>query len=282
MAGNLERLVRECAQSLTAAGFGEAQHLRWAKTAKALPLTHARTSAQFVRIVTDEKGIGPKVFSPARVAHYFGQPVRPDSAEAVLGTDEFVFLYCGQFRYPGTQVGFLFSTSFEDERGAACESSPFDSGGLHNHMAWPDPAESAQAFLARHSLPVPGYRNLLANRALYLFAAPEHYLSHSAPPIRPDPIGLAPKPPTAVSDPRFWTFEIRARDEAALARPHLAAAFYVARLQSEPSVIDFLAALDDSVHVEQILADEDDAFGALQSRCLVYLRSRGIIPNPSA
>lgn len=242
-----------------------------------MPLTHARTSAQFVRIVTDEKGIGPKILSPAKVTEYFGKPVRPDSAEAALNTHEFVFLYCGQFRYPKTQVGFLFATTFEEERRDTSIASPFDTGALHKHRTWPDASETAKAFLARHSLPVPEYRDYLASRLHYLFTSPEDYVTRSNPPIRPDPIGLRPKPPATDADPRLWTFEVRTRDEVSLARPHLLAVFYVARLESEPSVVDFLTAQGGEVHVEPIFADDDDAFAGLQRCCLDYLRGQGIL-----
>ena len=225
----------------------------------------------------DEKGIGPKLLSPLKVAEFFGIPVRPESAEVALGTQEFVFLYCGQFRYPQTQAGFLFATTLEEGHPATSEASPFDSGALHKYVAWTDPSESAKAFLARHSLPVPEYREYLAYRLEHLFADPEDYLERSNLPIRPDPIGLRPKPPAIGTDPRLWTFEVRVRDEVTLAAPQLVAVFYLARLQTDPNIVKFLAAQADGVHVEQMFDDDDDAFGGLQNRCLDYLRAHGIV-----
>lgn len=277
LADNLTRCLAQVQKDLLAAGLVNSIPQRCSDLARSLPLTHARTSAQFVSIVTDEKRLGPKIFSPAKVAEHFGIPVRPESAEAALGTHEFVFLYCGQFRYPKTQVGFLFATTFEGDRHDTSEASPFDTGALHKHRTWPDASESAKAFLTRHSLPVPEYRTHLAYRLHYLFADPGHYAAQTDLRIRPDPIGLRPKPPATDADPRLWTFEVRARDEVSLARPHLLAVFYVARLQLEPNVVSFLAAQGSAVHVEQIFGDDDDAFAGLQSRCLDYLRKEGIM-----
>jgi len=278
LADNLVRLVTETEQRTVAAALEGSVPPSCIELARNLPLTHARTSAQFVRIATDEKGLGHKIFSPAKVAEHIGKPVRAESAEAMLGTLKFVFLYCGQFRYPKTQVGFLFATTLENDCRDTSEASPFDSGALHKHVTWPDPTEPAQSFLARHSLPVPGHRELLAPRLRYLFADPEDYVTQSNPPIRPDPIGLQPKIPALLPDPRLWTFEVRVRDEVSLVRPHLLAVFYVARLQLEPSVVSFLSSQGGEVHVEQIFSDDDDAFAGLQSRCLDYLRRRAIIP----
>jgi hypothetical protein len=279
LADNLSNLLADTGKCCASAALGNFIPTVCGEIAARLPLTHARTSEQFVRITDDAKGLGYKIFSPAKVAEHFGRSVRTESAEAVLGTEQFVFLYCGQFRYPQTQVGFLFSTHFEGECRGTSEASPFDSGALHKHASWPDSRESARAFLSRHSLPVPEYRDLLAPRLHLLFDAPQDYVTRSSPPVRSDPIGLRPKMPSAVPDPRLWTFEIRVRDEMSLSKPHLLAVFYVARLESHPSVIQFLAAQDANLHVEPIFSDDDDAFSALQNRCLDYLREQGMIPE---
>ena len=244
--------------------------------AQLFPLTHARTSDQFVRVVAGGTGV-PKIFSPAKVAALFSKPVRPESAEAALGTHEFVFLYCGQFRYPHTQVGFLFATTLEDERAASSEASPFDSGALHKHVTLPNPSVPATTFLARHTLPVPQYRDLLAYRTHYLFTDPRDYVTQSSPPVRPDPIGLQARSPTTGTDPRLWTFEVRVRDELSVSLPHLIAVFYPAHLRSRPDIVNFLSAQGSGVRVEQVHADDDHAFAGLQSCCLDYLRSNGII-----
>jgi len=274
---NLKRLLEECRQDLHTAGLDLAGNPQSINLARSLPLTHARTSSQFVNITTDVKRVGNRIFSPKKVAELFGIPVRPSSAEASLNTQQFVFLYCGQFRYPETQVGFLFGKTLEDENSDASEASPFDSGALHKYATWPDARESGAAFLARHSLQVPEYRDYLAFRLDYLFFRPTDYLAPGEIPIRPDPIGLRPNPPAILSDPRLWTFEVRVLDEVQLAPPHLLAIFYSSRLLSAPSVVEFLAAQSKSIHIEELFAVDDESFVSLQLCCLNYLRDRGII-----
>jgi hypothetical protein len=237
-------------------------------------------SATFVAVAADEKGMGWKLLSPAKLDELRIKALRPESAEAALGTAGFVFLYCGQFRYPETQVGFLFATTLEVDRSAVCEASPFDSGALHRKATWPDAAESAIAFLGRHTLPVPDYRGYLADRLQFLFKKPEDYVEQNET-ARPDPIGLVPKPPATTRDPRLWTFEIRVGKEVSLSAPHLAVVFYARRLRRERSVRNFLAALGDQIGVEVVVMEDAGDFAALQRRCLDFLRKEGIIPQVS-
>ena len=245
--------------------------------AQALPLTHALTSDAFVEIAADRKKLGWKLLSPENLILLDIMQRRLQSTEAFMGTEGFVFLFCGQFRYPETQVGFLFATGLEQEYAGASEASPFDSGALREHAVWPDPSESARDFLARHTLPVPEYREYLAHRLHYLFAKPSDYLGQDTAPIRSDPLGLAPKQADAAADPRLWTFEIRIKDEVILSKPYLVGIFYAARLERHPGARKFLSALDGDVHQEPIFEDDADAFGALQIRCLDFLRERGIV-----
>jgi hypothetical protein len=277
LAQNLQRLLAQVRQDLIAAGLAASVPRPCEGVARSLPLAHAIPSAAFVDVATDRLGLGWKLFSPTKLAHYGIKPLRPESAEAALGTQDFVFLYCGQVRYPETQVGFLFATTLEAERIDSSEASPFDSGALHKKAIWPDTSESGVAFLARYSLPVPEYREHLACRLHFLFAQPEDYVALNEAPIRPDPICLRPKPPVTVTDPRLWTFEIRVRDEVNLTHPHLVAVFYSARLAGERSVRNFLATQDSTVHLEEFVADDAGDFSTLQRRCLDYLRARGIV-----
>lgn len=274
---NLHQLLDQIQRAILSAGLDSSTPKQCTDIAHSLPLTHARSSAQFVKITEDKGGVGVRVLSPAKIAFYFGIPIRPDSAESALGTCDFVFLYCGQFRYPETQVGFLFAPTFENAFGPSCEASPFDSGSLHKHAAWPDVKETATAFLARHSLQVPEYRTCLACRLHYLFDEPKNYLGQSESPVRSDPIGLVPRPPATIADPRLWTFEVRVQDEIDLSSPHLKAVFYSARLESEPSVVAFLSRQPPEVYLEQLFVDDDGAFHSLQSACLDYLQRQGII-----
>jgi hypothetical protein len=244
---------------------------------RSLPLVSARSSSTFVKLVTNQDGVGCKLLSPAKLAAHSNVPLDPESAEVALGTTEFVFLYCGQFRYP-RQVGFLFATALELDRSGDCEASPFDSGSLHRKATLPVQTEPPIAFLARHKLPVPAYRDYMANRLQYLFADPTDYVKPDKHPIRPDPIGLTPNPSTATPDPRLWTFEVRVRNEVVFTPPHLEALFYPARLDREPGVRDFLASLVGLVHLGGIPQEEEGDFAALQRRCLDYLRNKAILP----
>jgi len=268
---NLKRLQADAEAS--PAGLARASSSQSRDLARDLPLVHARSQSVFVEIATNHDGTGCKLLSPSRIAE---QGIEPGQAEIALGTTGFVFLYCGQFRYPG-QVGFLFATTLERDRAPDCEASPFDSGALHRKVTLPPRAGSAAAFLARHTLPVPGYRVYMANRLEYLFAEPADYLKPDKHPIRLDPIGLTPNPPTATPDARLWTFEVRVRDEVAIVTPHLEALFYPAGLEGLPELHDFFAELSDYVNLVSIHEDEQGDFVGLQNRCLEYLRTRGLI-----
>ncbi len=274
---SLDRLQAEIAKVLRGLGSQNFPSPECTAMAQSLPLSHAMPSSTFVDVAADKKGIGWKLLSPARLDELGIKDLHADSAEAVLQTAEFVFLFCGQFRYPETQAGFLFATTLETERSADCEASPFDSGALQRKVSWPDASESAISFLNRHTLPVPEYRQHLANRLQYLFEKPQHYAEKNET-FRPDPIGLVHKPPATKRDPRLWTFEIRARNEVPLSAPHLAVVFYPRRLRGQPSVRNFLATLANEVAVEQVVMEDDGDFAALQRGCLDFLRSSGIIP----
>ncbi|MBI4626773.1 MAG: hypothetical protein HY736_26575 [Verrucomicrobia bacterium] len=235
------------------------------------------TSSAFVEVTSDKRGIGWKLISPAKLDEHAIKALRPESAEAALGTAEFVFLYCGQFRYPETQVGFLFATVLEKDRSDDCEASPFDSGALHRKSTWPDTSETAIAFLARHTLPVPGYREYLAHLLHFQFASPADYVAQNKQPMRPDSIGLRPKSPAVENDPRLWSFEIRVRNEVILSAPHLKVLFYPRRLRREKTTLDFLVAMEGHVELEQVVMEDDGDFATLQSRCIDYLRANGIV-----
>jgi hypothetical protein len=200
---NLDRLLAEARLDLTSEGPATPTPQACRDMAQALPLTHALTSDAFVELATNRKNLGWKLFSPEKLIQFGVKQRRSESTEAYMGTEAFVFLYCGQFRYPETQVGFLFATNLEQERAEASEASPFDSGALREHAVWPNSSESARDFLARHSLPVPGYREYLVYRLHFLFAEPSDYVSQETTTLYPDPLGLRPKQTGALTDPRL-------------------------------------------------------------------------------
>ncbi len=277
LAENLNQLLARIRQDLDAVGLAGPLPGSCQGMARALPLAHALPSAAFVEVTTDSRGLGWKLLSPAQLAHHGIKTLRSESAEVALGTQDFVFLHCGQVRYPETNVAFLFQTGIEAAHRTTVEASPFDSGALHRKVARPDAAEPARAFLARHSLPVPEYRGYLSWRLRLLFARPGDYVAPNGAPIRPDPIGLQPTPPATSTDPRLWTFEIRMRDKVDLTGPHLMAVFYAARLAGHRAVRAFLSAQNGAVHLEEFQPEDEGDFATLQRRCLDLLVARRIV-----
>lgn len=277
---NLKRLRSEIRSAFVALGEESIPSRECILMAQSLPLTCAMTSATFGEVAADKKQVGWKLLCPSRLDQLGIRRLRPESAESVLGTAKFVFLYCGQFRYPETQVGFLFATRLEADPKAVCEASPFDSGALHRKVTWPEAADSAIAFLARHTLPAPAYRDYLADRLHFLFRKPEDYVKRKET-FRADPLGLVTIPPRNPPDPRSWTFELRVADEVNLSAPHLAVVFYPRRLRREAPVRNFLAGLGDQVEVQQVVMADDGDFAALQRHCLDFLRKKRIISEAS-
>jgi hypothetical protein len=275
---NLARLQDEIQRALADAGVETSSVSECTNLADALPLVHSMPESAFRGVAEDKLKVGWKLLSPAQLDKLHIKTLRPDSAEAVLGTADFVFLYCGQFRFPNTTVGFLFSESLEEERSADCEATPFDSGALNGHAAWPAGYKSAVDFLAHHTVPVPAYRGYLARRIQLLFAKPADYLDPGAEPVRPDPIGLRPRSPATKRDARLWTFEVRVRDEVALSPPHLEAVFYTKRVKRWKSVRAFLGARQGDVHLDSIRPEDEGDFSALQHKYIEYLKTKRILP----
>lgn len=121
------------------------------------------------------------LLSKSQVASSTGTPVPETCAEAVMGTANFVFFYLGPFRYPSTACGLLFKRSLEAQHQADGSASPFDSGSLHKVMSWPDRSESKLEFHARHELPIPEHRQLLALSLDCSFASPIEYVNYTGP-----------------------------------------------------------------------------------------------------
>ena len=114
---------------------------------ESLFLAHSTPDANFPAICHSNH-----LLCPQELANLRGVPLRPDRAEAVLGTGGFI-LYAAPFRRPHTGCGLLFATSLEEEHREDGAATPFDSGGLVSFLVRPDPAESAPAFFARYRLP---------------------------------------------------------------------------------------------------------------------------------
>lgn len=149
--------------------------------------------------------------------------------ETTLNTRSCVFVYAGPFRYPGTACGFLFRPGLAEARRDDGVATPFDSGGLLHHHG-PPGNEDPLAFLRRHDLPLPEYREYHMLVLDLLFDDPWHYVDGVAP-ARDGPMQFVVKPTT---DARRWTFEIRLQDRLPV-KPHLQAIFVPNTVLGMPS-----------------------------------------------
>lgn len=246
------------------------------RLASGLPLSHGLPSNTMKTLVDDPKGIGRKLLSTQMLSDLGLKPLDPDGTEASLGTKQFVFLYCGNFRYPKTQIGMLFSCQSETTKSLSSEATPFDSGGLHRHFEWPDQKESASQFLSRHCLPVPLYRDYMSMHLAYRFNTPADYLQSDGKPIRPCPFGIRSKDGT--DDPRIWMFEVRVPGELEINSDSLEALFYSTRIMGYPNFMKLLSEIDGKVHHEELKPENEGDFRALQRQCIDYLKRKGMIP----
>ena len=279
---NLQRLLREQIAAAQAYPPVDASiALEANQLSPLLPLCHSLTSDNMVSLAKAEHGHGWKLFSAAKLSTFTGVPLEEDRDEIVLGTADRVFLFCGQFRYPieVSACGLLFAPEMETHPDCKSEATPFDTGGLVKFRTGPDPAEPVKEFIARHSLPVPDYRELLARRLEFLFDPLEEYCAPQGRRSRPDPIGLVPRPGKQSpippeSEPREWTVEVRVQDEVPLQPPGLAA-LYVSRAAYENEAVERLrAALRPAVQVAEPRPEDPGDFEALQRKCLAWTTAR--------
>ena len=211
---------------------------------------------------------------PQGLANLRGVPLRPDCAEAVLGTGGFVFLYAAPFRFPQTGCGLLFAVSLEGEHGEDGVAAPFDSGGLVNVFSRPDPTEAAPAFLARCGLPLPEHREYLRQAMILLFGHPLDYLE-GRDPHWPGPIGLTN------GDRRRWTHEVRIPDKVFVRTAHLQAAFARTALVSTQPEVEKLFRWCELHGMDIVNFDtpRGDDFETLQRECVDYIR-RKLLSSP--
>ena len=213
---NLERLLRETDALCPSCGPLDAARLSLCgRLANGLPLAHSRPSGEFAVICRSGRLLSKQELDRIGIKRI--DPAKPP-VEMAVGTLDSIFLFAGPFRYPDTECGFLFSAAMETDATLACAANPFDSGGLVRHHCPPD-GEAPIGFLARHELPAPGYRRLLARNLDRLFTDPWHYVDGTGP-SREGPVRLV----SINADQRRWTFEVRVTKEMTL-RTHLQAIF---------------------------------------------------------
>lgn len=231
---------------------------------ESLFLAHSTSDGSFSAICKSNH-----LLCPQELASLRGVPLRPDCAEATLGTAGFVFLYAAPFQFPQSGCGLLFAAELEEEYRDTGVATPFDSGGLVTVFVRENPAESAPAFLARHELPLPEHRNYLRETMVLLFAQPLDYLE-GRDPRWPGPIGLAG------GDRRRWTHEVRIKDRLSIRIANLQAVFARTALVSSQPEIENLYRWCYSEGVDFVTFDtpRDDDFDTLQRECLDYFRRK--------
>jgi hypothetical protein len=262
----LENLVR-LSQSLVShcpsdpARTTAAQHF-----ATRLPLTHAAPQGK-LRAILDSQAL----LSQLQVGG------RRGDAEAILETEDDVFLYIGAFSYPGTECGFLFVPSLEAGRQDDAIATPFDSGALVGGKGVTHPATYADglAYVREHELPVSGYRALLARVIADYSDSPGYYLNEPGDFVcacgekREHPFGLSG------GDRRAGTFEVRLPQRVPLHPPHLRAVF-VRKGYELPELSVLFAS---GITIERYEADstDPDFFHALRSACISFIQEH-LIP----
>jgi hypothetical protein len=207
------------------------------------------------------------LLSQAQVAQATSVALEPGIAESVLGTADYVFLYVGSFRYPGTACGLLFKPSLEEHRQQDSCASPFDTGGLVRHMVLPDPSETPLAFHLRHELPVPAHRKVLALTIDLCFGHPTDYLSAvDATHLPRSPFGITD------GDLRRYTHEVRIPQSVPLRSQHLEAAFVAGLLGESLAVEDFAEwCLQNGIHYQRFLHPGEGDFNALRREAMGYV-----------
>lgn len=180
LTANLKRLCSELTELVNTAQLDARTQNAGAATnwSRFVPLSHAANHVAFSGIC--ERG---EIVSSQRLHEADVRPLRTGAAEVLLGTHDNVFFYVAPFRYPHTVAGLLFAPEMPFTEPAV--ATPFDSGGLIDHLDRPSGAEDHAAFLARHELPVPAHREYLCLTLQIAFAAPADYVDGRDPVLNP-------------------------------------------------------------------------------------------------
>lgn len=235
-----------------------------ARVAQKVLLAHSTGVGPFAEICADGRILSSLQLHNAGIPR-FGRGV-PQS-EQRLGTEDYVFLYVAPFRFPDTECGFLFHKNLEIDRRDVGLATPFDTGGLINHLRPHDTDEGRRLFLARHDLPIPDYRAYLEKLLYVCFADPQHYLDGTGPDVD-IPIDVNG------GDMREWTFEVRIESEVSI-RLDLQAVFVSIAGSAETAVVDFLVQCEqDGVDIENWSSFRSTQnFREFKARCLSYIRN---------
>ena len=209
-----------------------------------------------------------RLLCPDALAVIRGKAPPTESAESKMGTTGYVFLYAGPFRYPGTGLGWLFSSTLEEQHRMDGVATPFDSGGLVKHLTRQDPSEPMRQFLARHELPLPEHRDYLHLCLARLFGSATDYFDGVNPRL-PGPIGLSG------GDCRRWTHEVRISGHLHV-RTATLQAFFVARSRIADPEIEQMARWCDLQGIDRRVFDapRGKEFEALRRESIGYIREK--------
>lgn len=261
---NLARLCDNLETDARSWGLAAAISGPAATLSEELFLAHSTADATFAKICQSGS-----LRSAARLEADGLRRLRPDCAEAILGTQDAVFFFVAPFRYPSTGCGLLFSRTLEVEAGSKGASTPFDSGSLISKVQRPDPSEPVLDFFRRHELPTPAHRRHLGMSMSWLFDQPRDYVE-GLEPQRPHPMGLTG------GDQRRWTHEVRIPHRVGIHGSHLEAVFAPAARIGQDPAIEALFDWCMREGVQRIILDtpRENDFEALKRECLDYIRRR--------
>jgi hypothetical protein len=126
-----------------------------------------------------------------------GRPASP--AREFVGTEDYVFFWLGPLRFD-RQAGLVFAPQIET---ASVLASPWDTGGLHRHVAQERTDAERLALLRNRTFGAPGHRTALATAILLRHDTPTAYIGGNI--VRNvDPDRICDQ-----ADPSTFTFEAR-------------------------------------------------------------------------
>ena len=192
-------------------------------------------------------------------------PDNPTTDEEILGTNDYVFLFAGPFRYDASDFGFVFGADLEKTWTGPGEASPFDSGGLINKFK--GFTGNARDHFDRFRLPLYKHREYLAGKLRVFFPEPGAY-------IEPNTVIDVYDPVTGLrgGDPRRWTHEVRLKNELDI-HSHLEAVFYRKSSGGITDVEHFLVECQDQgVYTEAFDAPYNLEFDVMLNCCCDYIK----------
>ena len=247
---NLKKLKKELSTKCTS-GSDETSKTSATVLAGKLPLAHSTPNLEVLQAVLTSG----QLLSPSRLLEE--RKKTEATTEKRLGTEGMTFTYCGTARRHGKGCALLFASKVEEPealRGKKSEATPFDSGGIVKVYMRGKNMEEQRKFLKEHTLPVPGYRDLLGTFMAFYFNGPEDYVSGKKP--KEDPPWTEDFSPGALaqSDARAWSFEVRFEDALSTGK-YVEAVIVELAATAYPKLAKLLAELEETNNIKVILYD---------------------------